>query len=144
MIDNPNIEILFNTEYKDIIKSVNFDKLIYTGMIDSYFDYIHGELPYRSLNFDFKTVNTPRFQATCQVNFPNEHDYTRITEFNHFLDYKTDKTTMLMNIRCNILLDRMRHIILSQRVKMMRFLENMLKKPGKYQVKCFSLEDLLI
>ena len=73
---------------------MQFDKLIYTGSIDSYFDYMHGELPYRSLNFDFKTINAARYQETCQVNFPNEHDYTRITEFNHFLDYKADRTTI--------------------------------------------------
>jgi UDP-galactopyranose mutase len=94
MTESPNIEIVYNTDYKDILNTVQFDKLVYTGQIDRFFDCIHGELPYRSLEFDFQQVDTQQFQETAQVNFPNEHDYTRITEFNHFYETKAKSTTI--------------------------------------------------
>ena len=55
MLDNRNIHILLNTDYKEIMDYVKFDRLIFTGPIDYFFDYVHGKLPYRSLDFKFKT-----------------------------------------------------------------------------------------
>ena len=50
-----NIEVILNTDYKNIIDSVKFDKMIYSGPIDYFFDYKFGKLPYRSIRFEFKT-----------------------------------------------------------------------------------------
>ncbi|GJQ48158.1 MAG: UDP-galactopyranose mutase [Candidatus Kuenenia stuttgartiensis] len=94
MLDNKNIHILLNTDYKEIIASVKFDKLIFTGPIDYFFDYMHGKLPYRSLDFRFETLNTEKYQNAAVVNFPNDHDYTRITEFKHFYFQKHEQTTI--------------------------------------------------
>lgn len=94
MLDNKNIYILLNTDYKEIINLVKFDKLIFTGPIDYFFDYVHGKLPYRSLDFKFKTLNKEKFQYAAVVNYPNEHKYTRITEFKHFYFQKHHKTTI--------------------------------------------------
>lgn len=94
MLDHRNIHILLNTDYSEIIDTVKFDKLIFTGPIDYYFDYIHGKLPYRSLDFKFETLEMEKFQNAAVVNYPNEHNYTRITEFKHFYFQNHHKTTV--------------------------------------------------
>ncbi|OGU17895.1 MAG: UDP-galactopyranose mutase [Ignavibacteria bacterium GWB2_35_12] len=94
LIKNKNIEVLLNTDYKINSSSIKFNKLIYTGPIDEYFDYKFGKLPYRSLHFDFKTFKKEWFQEVAQVNYPNDFDYTRITEFKHFHRQKTKATTV--------------------------------------------------
>ncbi|HEY9162720.1 MAG TPA: UDP-galactopyranose mutase [Desulfomonilia bacterium] len=95
MIDRRNIHLLLNTDYKEIIKGIKYDRLIYTGPLDYYFDYKHGKLPYRSLRFDFETLDMERFQSVAVVNYPNDHAYTRITEFKHFSGQEHKKTTIL-------------------------------------------------
>ena len=57
--------------------------MIYTGPIDEYFDYRFGKLPYRSLRFEHVTVDEAQAQPVAVVNYPNEHLYTRVTEFKH-------------------------------------------------------------
>jgi UDP-galactopyranose mutase len=95
MLDRENIHLLLNTDYKKIIKDIKCDRVIYTGAIDYYFDYKHGKLPYRSLRFDFETLDMERFQSVAVVNYPNDHAYTRITEFKHFSGQEHKKTTIL-------------------------------------------------
>ena len=73
---------------------MKFDKLIFTGPTDYYFDYLYGKLPYRSLDFKFETLDMERYQNAAVVNYPNEHDYTRVTEFKHFYFQKHHKTTI--------------------------------------------------
>jgi len=94
MLENKNISILLNTDYKDIANSIKFNKMIYTGPLDYFFDYAHGKLPYRSFDFKFITLNKEKFQNAAVVNYPNEHKYTRITEFKHFYFQKHHKTTI--------------------------------------------------
>ncbi|WP_166371120.1 UDP-galactopyranose mutase [Psychromonas sp. SA13A] len=57
--------------------------LVYTGMLDELFNYSLGELPYRSLKFKFEQHDKEYYQPATTVNYPNEHKYTRITEFKH-------------------------------------------------------------
>jgi UDP-galactopyranose mutase len=83
MLCHPKIHILLQTDFLDIQDSVKFDHLIYTGPIDRFFDYIHGELPYRSLRFEFISLPLSQYQCVAQVNYPNEYEYTRVTEFKH-------------------------------------------------------------
>lgn len=94
MLSHKNIHILLNTDYKDVVGEVNFERLIFTGPIDYFFDYMHGNLPYRGLDFRFETLDREVFQNAAVVNYPNEHDYTRITEFKHFYLQKHHKTTI--------------------------------------------------
>jgi UDP-galactopyranose mutase len=101
ILRHKNISILLNTDYIDIISNVKFNKLIFTGNIDSYFDYVYGSLPYRSLKFDFKSYETEYFQEVAQVNYPNEYEYTRITEFKHFLNKESQKTTVAFEYPCD-------------------------------------------
>ena len=94
MLSHKNIHVLLNTDYKDIVKVVQFEQLCYTGPIDYFFDYRYGKLPYRSLDFQFETLDIERYQSVAVINFPNEYDYTRITEFKHFYFQKHHKTTI--------------------------------------------------
>ncbi|PTY07241.1 UDP-galactopyranose mutase [Opitutaceae bacterium EW11] len=83
MLDHPNIKILLNAEYRDVMDEVSYGNLIFTGPIDEYFDYQFGPLPYRCLEFRHETHNKPVFQSAPVVNYPNEYAYTRVTEFKY-------------------------------------------------------------
>src|SRR5688572_2926282 len=81
MLSHPNIKVMLNTDYKEIVDVIPHHRMIYTGPIDSYFDYCYGKLPYRSIEFKFDTLDLENYQQTGTINYPNEHSYTRITEF---------------------------------------------------------------
>jgi UDP-galactopyranose mutase len=95
MLDSPNIKILLNCDYREIINAIPFRKLIYTGPIDSYFDYRYGKLPYRSLEFKHETHDMKVFQQAPVVNYPNEQAYTRITEFKYLTGQEHEKTSIV-------------------------------------------------
>jgi UDP-galactopyranose mutase len=95
MLAHPNIHIMLNTDYKDIEGVIPYREMIYTGPVDYYFDYCYGKLPYRSLEFRFETHETECFQPTGTVNYPNEHLYTRTTEFKYITGQKHHKTTIV-------------------------------------------------
>ena len=84
MLDHPNISVQLNTDYAQIKAQINLRHTVYTGPVDGYFDYRFGKLPYRSLRFEHEHLaDTEWFQPVGTVNYPNEHAYTRITEFKH-------------------------------------------------------------
>lgn len=91
MLDNPLIEVKLNTPYT---KDLSYDRLFWTGAIDEFFDYKYGKLPYRSLKFDFQKLNQNYFLSHSVINHPNDSDYTRVIEFKHFLNEKSDKTVI--------------------------------------------------
>lgn len=95
MATNPNIKILLNTDYKEVIDDIGFDKLIYTGPTDYFYDYEFGKLSYRSIDFKFETYDQESFQESSVVNYPNDYDFTRITEFKKLTSQKHDKTVIL-------------------------------------------------
>ena len=94
MLLHPNISVLLQTDYKEIIKDLKFNKLIYTGPIDAYFDFKHGKLPYRSLRFEHETFNQEDYQGHQQINYPNDYDFTRIIEWKHATGQKSKVTTI--------------------------------------------------
>lgn len=94
ILDNPLIEIRLDTDFKDIKDSIEYNRLIYTGAIDEYFEYELGELPYRALRFDICEEPVEYFQGSPQVNYPNNYDFTRICESKHFLNEKTSTTIL--------------------------------------------------
>jgi UDP-galactopyranose mutase len=95
MLSHPNIKVMLNTDYKEIQDQIPFREMIYTGPIDYFFDYCYGKLPYRSIEFKFETYETEKFQPTGTVNYPNEHPYTRSTEFKYLTGQKHPKTTVV-------------------------------------------------
>ena len=95
MLDHPNISIMLNTDYADLKDEVNFRELIFTGPVDEYFDYCYGKLPYRSLHFEHQTHDKAQYQQAAVVNYPNEHAYTRVTEFKYLTGQEHSKTSIV-------------------------------------------------
>jgi UDP-galactopyranose mutase len=95
MLAHPNICVLLNADYRDVQRFVRWRHLVYTGPIDAYFDYCHGRLPYRSLEFRFETHDRPNYQPAPVINYPNEFDYTRCTEFKYLTGQEHPKTTVV-------------------------------------------------
>jgi len=95
MLDHPNIKIMLNADYREIAGEVRYDKLIFTGPIDEFFDFRYGNLPYRSLHFHHATVERERLQPVAVVNYPSEDvPYTRITEYKHLTGQAHPKTSI--------------------------------------------------
>jgi UDP-galactopyranose mutase len=94
MLDHPNIEVAVGTEF-DPAQKGEWDRLIYTGPIDAYFGYRFGKLPYRSLRFEHEHLNEDQFQTVGTVNYPNDHAFTRITEFRHLTGDKGAGTSIV-------------------------------------------------
>ena len=71
------------------------EKVVFTGMIDQYFDYKHGELEYRSLKFEHETLDMENYQGNAVVNYTErEIPYTRIIEHKHFEFGQQEKTVI--------------------------------------------------
>ncbi|QDP24378.1 UDP-galactopyranose mutase [Bradyrhizobium cosmicum] len=84
MLANPNIEVRLDTDGLELKRKGDFSHVIYTGPLDAYFDYRLGRLPYRSLRFEHEHLpTTERLQKVGTVNYPNDEQFTRITEFKH-------------------------------------------------------------
>ena len=94
VLDSRNITVMLNTEYTSIASEYEFRMTVYTGPVDEFFKYRHGKLPYRSLDFDFVHHTEDMIQPVAQINFPNGHRYTRITEFKHITSQLIGGTTV--------------------------------------------------
>jgi UDP-galactopyranose mutase len=95
MLDHRNIKIMVNVDFREIEHEVRYDRLIYTGPIDEFYDYRFGRLPYRSLRFRHETLDQERFQPVAVVNYPSEEvAHTRITEYKHLTGQKHVKTSI--------------------------------------------------
>lgn len=94
MLSSEKIELLLNKDYRNMRGKLNVKKTIYTGPLDEYFDCSLGKLPYRSLRFSFKHYNRPIYQHAAVINFPNDFDYTRITEYKYLTGQKHRGTTV--------------------------------------------------
>ena len=95
MLDHPNIKVLLNCDYREVEKDIPFREMIYTGPVDAFFDYRYGKLPYRSLEFKHVTHNVPVHQSAPVINYPNEHLYTRVTEFKYLTGQEHAKTSIV-------------------------------------------------
>ncbi len=87
MLDHPNIDIKLGVEYADVKDEVEYAHTVWTGPIDELYDYRYGKLPYRSLEFETRSQETPNLelvQDVAVVNYPApDVPYTRITEYRH-------------------------------------------------------------
>jgi UDP-galactopyranose mutase len=95
ILGHPNIKVMLNADYAALKEEIRFRELIFTGPIDEYFDYCYGKLPYRSLSFEHQTHDADRYQDAAVVNYPNEHSYTRCTEFKYLTGQKHSKTSVV-------------------------------------------------
>jgi UDP-galactopyranose mutase len=84
MLDHPNISVELGVDFLESRDLVRAAHIVYTGPVDAYFSYRFGRLPYRSLRFEHVHLpDRPRYQPVATINYPNEHDYIRVTEFKH-------------------------------------------------------------
>ena len=95
MLGHPNINVLLQTDYREVAPFVNYRRMIYTGPVDEYFDCCHGPLPYRSLRFEAETLEREFYQPAMQVNYPNEEAFTRIVEIKHCTGQRAPVTTIV-------------------------------------------------
>lgn len=97
MLEHPNITVKLSTDYKDLLaQGVEYDHLIYTGCIDEFYDYKFGKLPYRSLRFEHQHLeNTEQYQSVGTINYPNDFEFTRITEFKHLTGQQHPATSIV-------------------------------------------------
>ncbi len=93
MINQPNIELSLNTDYKELNKE-NYKTIIYTGAIDEYFNFKEGKLEWRSLEFEFIEVNQEFVQPNVQINYSDEFNYTRSVEIKHVTKQKCPNTVI--------------------------------------------------
>lgn len=90
-------DVLLNTEFKTFVKENPFvaNKIVYTGMIDEYFEFCYGHLEYRTVLFETETLDMENYQGNAVVNYTEkEVPYTRIIEHKHFTFGKQCKTVI--------------------------------------------------
>jgi UDP-galactopyranose mutase len=100
MADHPLIEVALDTDFFAVRDQLPVDvPVIYTGPLDRYFDYVHGPLAWRTLDFEQEVLPTGDFQGTPVMNYADEDvPWTRIHEFRHFhpeRDYPDDRTVIV-------------------------------------------------
>lgn len=97
MLSNDLIDVVLNTDFFDNKEEYirEFPKIIYTGMIDQFFDYQFGELEYRSLKFETFILDQENYQGNAVVNYTDaETPFTRIIEHKHF-EFGTQPKTVI-------------------------------------------------
>ena len=95
MLDHDGIKVLLNCDYQEIDGEIPYRRMIYTGPIDEFFGLRYGKLPYRSLRFVHETLPVRRAQEAAVINYPNEHPYTRVTEFKYLTGQQHAKTSIV-------------------------------------------------
>jgi len=95
ILDHPKISIVTNMDYFELRDHVKPKLTVYTGELDRFFDCVYGKLEYRSLRLVFKTYDVEYYQPVAVVNYPNDYDWTRITEFKHMTGERSSRTTVL-------------------------------------------------
>jgi len=98
MLAHPNINVMLKTDFRDIEGEIEYRHLVYTGPIDEFFEHRYGALPYRSLEFRHEIVDVEVAQPAPVVNYPNEHPYTRVTEFKYLTGQRHHKTAIVYEI----------------------------------------------
>ena len=95
ILDHPKIEVQLNADFNQVRNQVEYGHLVYSGPIDEFFDHRFGPLPYRSLRFEPETLDVEFYQPAVQVNYPNDHEFTRIVETKHITGQKLPATTIV-------------------------------------------------
>ncbi len=97
MLASERIDVRLGVDYFDKRDGYAARHIIYTGPIDRFFDHRYGRLPYRSLSFEHRHIpGTTQFQDAATVNYPNDHDYTRITEFKYLTGQEHAGTSIVL------------------------------------------------
>jgi len=146
LLNHPNIKLLLGTSFSEIAE-IKDDKIYvdgklfkgivyFTGMLDELFGYDEGELPYRSLKLEFKTLSQEYYQNCATINYPNNYAFTRITEFKHIHKIKNNGTTILIEYPLRYKKDE-------NRAYYPIFTEDSKKMYGKYLAKATKIKNLV-
>ena len=105
MASHDRIEVRLDTDFFDTAQEIHQANVVgnipvvYTGPVDRYFDFAHGRLGWRTLDFEREVLSTGDFQGTSVMNYADpEVPFTRIHEFRHFhpeRDYPGDRTVIM-------------------------------------------------
>jgi UDP-galactopyranose mutase len=95
MLAHPRITLRLGTDHTTAAQEVSWRHLVYTGPIDAFFGFRHGALPYRRLRFRHETLPQSWLQPVGTVSYPNEHAYTRVTEFKHLTGQQHPQTAVV-------------------------------------------------
>ena len=99
MLDHPNISVRTGVAYENIVASCDCRRTVFTGPVDEYYGHRYGALPYRSLRFEHEHLpGQANVQAVGTVNYPNDHAWTRITEFKHLTGQRHAGTSIVREI----------------------------------------------
>ncbi len=103
LASTPNIQVRTGVDFKDASRHYEARHIVYTGPVDAYYEFRHGRLPWRSLRFEMESFTPDRlverepisgkkgfWQPAMQVNYPNDHDFTRIVEIKHATRQESD------------------------------------------------------
>ncbi|MFN3585166.1 UDP-galactopyranose mutase [Phenylobacterium sp.] len=95
MLDQPGLSLELGVEFEDVRDEAVFERLVFTGPIDEYFDHRFGKLPYRSLRFRHETLDREWAQPVAVINHPDEAiRYTRVSEYKHMTGQAHPRTTI--------------------------------------------------
>lgn len=94
MVGHPNITIMLETDFAEVKDRIAYKRLIFTGPMDEYFGFRFGALPYRSLRFEHVTLDKEFHQPVAVVNYPMQHEYTRVTEYKYLTGQQHPKTSV--------------------------------------------------
>jgi len=96
LIYNERITVDFGLDFFERRNKIKVELVVYTGPLDAYFNYSLGVLPYRSLRFEHEHIeNAEHFLTVGTVNFPNDFNFTRITEFKHLTGQEHSGTSIV-------------------------------------------------
>lgn len=96
MLDHRNISVEVGTDFHALRNKISANLVIYTGPVDAYFDFCFGRLPYRSIRFEHEHFARVRqHQPVATINYPNDHDFTRITEFKQLTGQEHSGTSIV-------------------------------------------------
>lgn len=96
MLSHPLIDVRLRCDAADVGLEATWERMLYTGGIDAYFGYRLGALPYRTVDFEFRTYSQPTHLPVGMVTFPDDRPYTRISEARHLTGESGDHTTVCL------------------------------------------------
>lgn len=96
LLNHERIQVQLGTDFFDVRDRIQATHVVYTGPVDAYYAHCFGPLPYRSLRFEHEHVaDTVQYQPVGTVNYPNDFEYTRITEFKHITGQRHTGTSIV-------------------------------------------------
>lgn len=89
MLGSELIHVSLKTDYQKIRNQISYEKLYFTWSIDVFFNYKYGRLEYKKTLYQLESYNIQSYQGNIVINYPNDYDYTRITEFKKFYPHSS-------------------------------------------------------